>query len=170
VEQNKGVRESRTLASRPVAAEDIGFPFAAQVALLTRQHEGRAHETVGLITDQAPAELPAQAWLAANRQGWGIENVSHLRLDVSLQDDRCRVRTPKSLWILGMLRRLVVSLFMHWRERQPKPQHLTLTDFHSAMGEENLAKALGVNCRFAEIAPVGRGFRVVCRLIDDLIV
>jgi hypothetical protein len=142
VEKNKGVKESRTLLSRPVAADDIGFPFAAQVALLTRQHQGRNGETVGLITDCIPAELPAQAWLLANRLGWGIENASHLRLDVSLNDDRCRVRTPKSLWILGMLRRLVVSLFMHWRARQPKPEHLTLTDFQAAMGEDNLAPAL----------------------------
>ena len=142
METNKGVRESRTLESRPVNAEDIGFPFAAQVARLTRQHAGRKNETVGLISDLSQQELPAKAWLQANRQGWGIENASHLRLDVSLNDDRCRVRTPKSLLILGMLRRLVVSLFMHWRPRQPKPRHKTLTDFHAAMGEDNLTKAL----------------------------
>jgi hypothetical protein len=93
----------------------------------------RANETVGFFTDGSPAELSAPAWLAANRQSWGIENGRHLRLDVTLQDDRCRVRTPKSLWILGRLRRLVVSPFLHWRERQPLPRHLTLTDFHSAI-------------------------------------
>jgi hypothetical protein len=69
VETNKGTRESRTLESRAVAAEDIGFPFAAQAAQLTRQHAGRKNETVGLITDLAPAELPALRWLKANRQG-----------------------------------------------------------------------------------------------------
>ena len=62
-EKNKGVLESRTLESRPVAAEDIGFPFAAQVGLLTRQHVGRKNETVGLITDRAPDQLPAAQWL-----------------------------------------------------------------------------------------------------------
>jgi hypothetical protein len=41
-----------------------------------------------------------------------------------------------------MLRRLVISLFMHWRERQPKPEHLSLTDFQAAMGEDNLAMAM----------------------------
>jgi len=41
-----------------------------------------------------------------------------------------------------MLRRLVISLFMHWRARHPKPRHQSLTDFQSAMGEDNLAKAL----------------------------
>jgi hypothetical protein len=136
------VPESRTLESRPVAAEDIGFPFAAQVALVTRQHVGRKDETVALITNHSPQELPAQAWLRANRQGWGIENGLHQRLDVSLNDDRCRVQSTNALWILGMLRRLVVSLYIHWRTQQPAPNGLSLTDFQAAMGEDNLAKAL----------------------------
>jgi predicted transposase YbfD/YdcC len=141
VEKNKGVRESRTLESRPVAAEDIGFPFAAQVALVTRQHEGRKNETVGLITDLSPQELPAKAWLQANRQGWGIENGTHQRLDVSLNDDRCRVRNTNGLWILGMLRRVAISLYTHWREQQANPRSLWFTDFQAAMGEDNLTKA-----------------------------
>ena len=140
VEKNKGVLESRTLESRPVAAEDVGFPFAAQAALVTRQHVGRKDETVGLITDLSPQELPAQAWLRANRQGWGIENGTHQRLDVSLNDDRCRVRDTNGLWILGMLRRLAISLYTHWRAHQRRPHWLWFTDFQAAMGEDNLAK------------------------------
>ena len=78
--------------SRPVAAENIGFPFAAQVALLTRQHVGRKDETVGLITDLSREQLPAAQWLKTNRQAWGIENGTHQRLDVSLNDDRWLAR------------------------------------------------------------------------------
>ena len=142
METNKGARESRTLETRAVAAEDVGFPFAAQVARLTRQRRGRPAETVALVTSLSPAELSPRRWLAANRQGWGIENGSHQRLDVSLIDDRCRAQTPKGLLLLGMLRRVVVSLFIHWRARQPTPKHLTLTDFQAAMGAENKVKAL----------------------------
>ena len=142
METNKGVRESRTLESRALAAEDIGFPFAAQGAQLTRQHAGRKDETVGLITDLTPEQLPPLRWLKANRQGWGIENGTHQRLNVSLNDDRCRVRSPNGLWILGMVRRLVISLFMEWRARQAKPHFQSLTDFQAGMGEDNLAKAL----------------------------
>jgi hypothetical protein len=125
-----------------VAAEDIGFPFAAQVALLTRQHVGRKDETVGLITDLTPEELDATRWLKANRRAWGIENGTHQRLDVSLNEDRCRVRGTNALWILGMLRRLVISLFMEWRARHTKPEHQSLTDFQAALGENNLARAM----------------------------
>ena len=142
LESNRGVAESRTLESRPTAAEDIGFPFAAQVARLTRQHIGRKDETVGLITDLLPEQLPAERWLKTNRLAWGIENGTHQRLDISLNDDRCRVRSTNALWILGMLRRLVISLFMHWRARHPKPKHQSLTDFQAAMGEDNLTMAL----------------------------
>jgi hypothetical protein len=129
------------LESRPVSGEDIGFPLASQVALLSRQHAGRKDETVGLITDLEPAQLPAAEWLQANRLAWGIENGTHQRLDVTLNEDRCRVRNANGLWILGMLRRVVISLFMHWRSKQPRPQHKSLTDFQAAMGEDNLAKA-----------------------------
>lgn len=73
---------------------------------------------------------------------WGIENGTHQRLDVSLNEDRCRVRSADGQWILGMLRRVVISLYMHWRAHQPKPRHKSLTDFQAAMGEDNLAKAM----------------------------
>lgn len=99
---------------------------------------------MGLITDLSPEQLTPLEWLQANRQGWGIENGSHQRLDVSLNDDRCRVRSANGLWILGMMRRLVISLFLEWRAHQAKPQFQSLTDFQAAMGEDNLAKALAL--------------------------
>lgn len=142
MEKNKGVFESRTIETGPVVAENLGFPFAAQAAILIRQHTGRKNETVALVTSLPPATLNAQQWLLANRQSWGIENGLHQRLDVSLNDDRCRVRHPNGLWILGMFRRLANSLFMEWRSHQPKPKYKTTTDFQAAMGEDNLAKAM----------------------------
>lgn len=142
MEKNKGVPECRTLETCPVAPENLGFPFAAQAALLVRQHAGRKDETVALVTSLPPAALNPQQWLLANRQSWGIENGLHQRLDVSLNDDRCRVRNPNGLWVLGMFRRLANSLFLEWRTHQPKPKYQTTTDFQAAMGEDNLAKAI----------------------------
>ncbi len=112
------------------------------MALLTRQRRGRRDETVGLITDLEPATPGAKDYLQANRQAWGIENGTHPRLDISLNEDRCRVRHPNGQWILGMVRRVVISLYLHWRAHQPKPRHKSLTDFHADLGEGNLAKAL----------------------------
>jgi len=142
VEKNKGVQESRTIESCPVEPENIGFPFAAQAAMVVRQHAGRKDETVALVTSLTPEALNAQQWLCANRQSWGIENGLHQRLDVSLNDDRCRVRNANGLWVLGMFRRLANSLFMEWRNQQHNAKYKTTTDFQSAMGEDNLAKAI----------------------------
>jgi hypothetical protein len=127
-----------------VSAEEIGFPFAAQGARVLRQREGRKDEEVGLITDLGPEELSASDWLVANRAGWGIENGSHQRLDVTLNDDRCRVRSGNGLLVIGLFRRLVISLYMHWRHQQPRPHQKSLTDFQTVMGEDNLAKAMAL--------------------------
>ena len=98
-------------------------------------------ETAGLSTGLAPEELSPLGWLQANRPGWGIENGPH-RLEVSLNEDRCRVRTPKGLWILGRVRRLGISRFMEWRRRQAQPHFPSRTGFQAALGEDNLAQAL----------------------------
>jgi len=112
------------------------------VARVLRQRKGRKNEEVGLITDLEPQELSASQWLKANRNGWGIENGSHQRLDVTLNEDRCRVRSGNGLLVLGLFRRLAVSLYVEWRMRQAKPEQKSLTDFQSLMGENNLAKAI----------------------------
>lgn len=139
---NKGVAESRTIETVEVVPENIGFPFAAQAALLLRQRTGRKNELVALVTSLPPEELDAAQWLQANRQSWGIESGLHQRLDVSFNDDRCRVRSPRGLWVLGMFRRLANSIATEWRQRQPNPKYKTITDFHADMGENNLAKAM----------------------------
>jgi hypothetical protein len=97
---------------------------------------------VCLVTNLEPAQLTPRQWLDCNRLAWGIENGLHQRLDISLRDDDCRVRTPGSMHVLGMFRRLSNSLFMHWRSLQPRPHHKTTTDFHAFMEEDNLRRAL----------------------------
>jgi hypothetical protein len=141
VELNKGHLESRTIQTQPVSAEAIGFPLAEQAALLRRQNSRRKDELVALVTSAEPARLDAQAWLAANRGGWGIENGLHQRLDISHNDDRCRIRNPNGLWIMGMFRRLGNSLFMEWRSHQRRPDQKSTTDFQTVMEENNLERA-----------------------------
>lgn len=109
-----------------------------------RQTSGRAPEEVTLLTSAAPERLDALSWLKLNRAGWGIENGLHQRLDISHNDDRCRIRHSRAMWVMGMFRRLSNSLFIHWRACQRKlhPEQLTTTDFHSAMSEEHRRAAL----------------------------
>ena len=125
-----------------MTAEDVGFPLARQAARLLRQTTGRQDEEVALITSAPPQRLNAQSWLRLNRQGWGIESGLHQRLDVSYNDDRCRVQSDKGMLILGMYRRVANSLFMEWAQHQRRPDHVTTTDFQTLMAEEHRAKAL----------------------------
>lgn len=134
---------SRSILTQPVTSEQIGFPFAAQAARLLRQSDGRHDEHITLLTSAEPQKLNAQKWLELNRGGFGgIENGLHQRLDVSHNDDRCRIRTAPGMFVMGLFRRLSNSLFMGWRSHQPHPESLTTTDFQSAMSEEHCRRAL----------------------------
>ena len=142
MEINKGRFENRFIRTESVSPEDVGFPFASQVARLVRQTEGRKDEEVSLITSAPVSELPAWLWLKLNRAGWDIESALHQRLDVSYNDDRCRVQSDHAMLVLGMFRRIANSLFMEWRSHQPKPKHVTTIDFQTLMDENHRAAAI----------------------------
>lgn len=112
------------------------FPFAAQAARVYRKIGKHKPETVYLISSRPAEQMDAQQWLKANRQYWGIESGTHQRLDVTANEDRCRVRTPNAVLILGMFRRLAISLFVEWRSRDPKRKWVTLTDFYGDMARD----------------------------------
>jgi len=134
---------SRSILTQSVSPEQICFPLVAQAARLLRQTQGRQEEHVTLLTSAEPDKLDAQRWLELNQAGFGgIENGLHQRLDVSHNDDRCRIRNSPAMFVAGLLRRISNSLFMEWRSHQPHPQNLTTTDFHSAMGEEHCRPAI----------------------------
>ena len=120
----------------------MGFPLASQAARLLRQTQGRQNEEVALITSASVSLLPAMLWLLLNRQGWGIESGLHQRLDVSYNDDRCRVQSDNGMWVLGMFRRLANSLFGEWSAQQRRPDHVTTTKFQSRMTENHRAAAM----------------------------
>lgn len=94
------------------------------------------------MTSREPERFDALQWLRANRQYWGIEGGLHQRLDASTNEDHCRVRNRNGVWVLGMLRRLAISLFAEWRSRDPRRHRTTMTDFQSVMGEEHARPAL----------------------------
>ena len=102
---------SRSIRTQAVGPEQVCFPLAAQAAQLLRQAEGRKDENVCLSTSAEPAKLEAQKWLELNRAGFGgIENGRHQRLDVSQNDDRCRIRHTCGMFVAGLLRRISNSI------------------------------------------------------------
>jgi len=113
----------------------------AQAAQLYRHIGQHKPETVWLLTSREPRYLDASQWLLANRQYWGVEGL-HQRLDASTNEDLCRVRNRNAIWVLGMFRRLAVSLFVEWCSRDPKRHRATMTDLHTAMDAEHTRRGM----------------------------
>lgn len=55
-------------------------------------------------------QLQARGLLQFKRRYWVIESRLHHCLDITMQEDLSRVRTPNSALVLGVVRRVVLSL------------------------------------------------------------
>jgi len=63
-----------------------------------------------LVSSLTLEQLAAAGMLRLKRNYWMIESRLHHCLDMTMQEDLSRVRTPNSAWVLGMIRRVVLSL------------------------------------------------------------
>ena len=98
---------------REVTPQQVGFPGARSIARLRRRVRRKGKkttETVYLISSLTLEQLDALGWIKLKRGYWVIESRLHHTLDVSLDEDRSRVRNPNAALVLGMFRRLVVSV------------------------------------------------------------
>ena len=116
----------------------MGFPHVLQLARLDRirvlKGGKQEVETVWLITSLSPDQANPQRLLALARQYWSIENGLHYRLDVSCAEDRCRVRHPVAVTVLGILRRALQGEYRDWARRQRRPRDRTCPVFKEKMG------------------------------------
>jgi hypothetical protein len=151
-EHNCGRCEIRLLDCAEVTPEKVGLPGARLAARLeSRVKRGGQwkREVVYLISSCTLEELQAQGMLRLKRRYWVVESRLHHCLDVSLREDFSRVRHPNSMLILGMIRRLVVSLANaavdRARRKNPKTKHNTRSfqqRFRSKRGGEERLRAL----------------------------
>ena len=125
------------LDSWPYSPEQACFPAVAQIGKVFRKSSGRKAETVYVTTSREPAAMNAEQWLVALRQYWGIENGVHQRVDASAHEDASRVRTVNGVWVMGMFRRLGVSIYAEWRSRSLRRLRASLHDFHLLMARHN---------------------------------
>ena len=141
-EVNRSRRERRQIHTRPTTPEQACFAHVAQAAQLYRHIGKHRPETVWLLTSREAERFTATQWLQAQRQYWGIEGGLHQRLDASTNEDLCRVRNRNAIWVLGMFRRLAVSLYAEWRSRDPHRRHASMTDFQTAMDADQTCAGL----------------------------
>ena len=133
----------------PVTPEEVGFAGATQIGKLRTRVRGggpRVKETRYLITSATQERLNALGLLDAKRGYWAIEAKLHYRLDEMLKEDESRVRGGPAAHILGMCRRLAVSLACAWLMRAKgtkKHSRKSTRDFQDHL------KAHGAACAFA---------------------
>lgn len=95
LEKGHGRIETRRIMVSAEVVEHLGWPGAAQVARIWR--ERRIGDTVStevayFVTSLPASKARADRLLALVRAHWGIENRLHHVRDVSMDEDRCRVR------------------------------------------------------------------------------
>jgi hypothetical protein len=151
-EHNRNRLEIRSLQGLEVTPSQVGFPGARLAARLeTRvKRKGQwSREVIYLLSSFTLEELQAQGMLALKRGYWVVESRLHHCLDISLQEDQSRVRTPRAARVLGTLRRVVLSLANaavdKARKLNPKTKANTKTfqqRFRSARGGRERLQAL----------------------------
>jgi len=110
-----GRYDTRTITTSSMLKDFLDWPYLEQVFKLD-------YRTVNLNTGQAQCQthygltsLPAseatpERLLTLKRDYWAIENRLHYRRDVSLKEDRCRLRTGHAARTMAILNNLILAL------------------------------------------------------------
>jgi len=81
-------------------------------------------------------------FLANDRRYWRIEGAFHQRLDGALLEDDSRGCQRNAAFLLGLFRRLAVSLAAHWIAEQPGARQSSILDFCEAMDAHGTPQVL----------------------------
>jgi predicted transposase YbfD/YdcC len=109
-----------------------------QTATAGRRDGKLSTEMVHLISSVPAGNLSASGLQSAKRDYWSIESALHYRLDEVLDQDKSRVRTPKAAHVLGMFRRLAVSLAIPClKKKKFTRKRASSRDFHDHMRATN---------------------------------
>jgi predicted transposase YbfD/YdcC len=115
-EKGHGRIEHRKLTVSSELKAYVDWPYAEQVFQLEREFEqmntGKCtQEVVYGITSLSAKEAGAARLLEIVRGHWGIESGLHYRRDVTLREDRSRVRVGQAPHALAVINNLVLGLF-----------------------------------------------------------
>lgn len=120
----------------------LSWPGLAQVCRLTRTIHAAGEKTVEVqyaITSLSPDRADAAMLLKLWRDHWGIENRVHWVRDTLWQEDRCRVKHPRSGHNLAIFRNIAINLL-----RLAKVPNLTAAIRQNAYRVDHLLARLGI--------------------------
>jgi hypothetical protein len=101
----------------------LGLAGAAQLIAIIRTCTEKGQTTTFrtyFVTSRPADRLSPLQILLLRRSQWGIEGTFHQRLDVSLHEDKSRVRSASGVAVLGILSRISLALFVEDCQR-PQP-------------------------------------------------
>jgi predicted secreted Zn-dependent protease len=107
----------------------LGWPGAKQVLRIerTREIKGRISVEIAYFVTSLPVdEAGPERLLALARAHWGIENKLHWRRDVSMNEDRCRVRAGARP--LAFIRNIALALLKGKRQSVPAAREAFAAD------------------------------------------
>ena len=110
-DKGHGRLETRKIAVSAEVVPYLQWPGAAQVARIERSRrigDKTSTEIAYLVTSLTAAQAGPARLLQLKRDHWAIENRLHWVRDVSMHEDRCRVRAGGRA--LAAIRNLVLSL------------------------------------------------------------
>lgn len=119
IEKGHGRIETRKIAVSAEAAPYLDWPGLGQIGRLERTRligDKSSTEIVYLITSLAPNQAGPERLLDLVRTHWAIENKLHHVRDVTMNEDRCRVRAgarPLATLrntVIGMIRQRGLSI------------------------------------------------------------
>ena len=140
----------------------LGLAGAAQLIVIIRTCTEKGKTTTFrtyFVTSRPADRLSPLQILFLRRGQWGIEATCHQRLDVSLHEDKSRVRTLSSVAVLGLLSRISLALFQQDCQRPQsldvQPPVALLRDASSSSGVDFLRKRYDTSS-FSRRAGTGR--------------
>ena len=134
VGKDHGRIEIRRCAVSAEVVAHLAWPGAAQVMRIERVREiaGRATtETAYFVTSLPAAQAGPRRLLDLARAHWGVENRLHWRRDVSMNEERCRVRAGAHA--LAALRNLVLSILSKTGASVPAARETFAFDYRAAI-------------------------------------
>jgi len=110
-----GRQERRTLTTSAMLKDYLDWPYLEQVFKLDYRavdfNTGEVQqETVYGLTSLSPHQADPARLLELKRGYWAIENKLHYRRDVSLNEDRCRLKTGHAPRTMAIINNLALAL------------------------------------------------------------
>ena len=113
INKHGGRVEQRRLWVSDILVGYSDWPNLAQVCRLERtvaRKGGTSRELAYAVTSLSTQEANPRQLLTLWRGHWGIENRVHWVRDVTLDEDRCQIRTGAAPQVMAALRNMTISL------------------------------------------------------------